>query len=181
MGIHFPYIRTWTNFWILGMAYAFFWWSLFIIYCLCYQLNRIRIYYIRKKRITENKEDNPIVDISLPGAKLWRRLDHVVRIPYVTEMIPIKHILGVTAFTLINLYFTMFAYPYEPDPYLPSVMDRRAAFTGMVDWGLVFFFAQRNSFIPKISGLTFEELIPFHRMVARIGFLNFIPHLVYRL
>lgn len=163
------------------MSYAFFWWSLFILYCLCYQLNKIRVYYIRKKRITDNKDNDTILDVSLPGAKLWRSLDYMVRIPYVTEMISLKHIFGVIAFTLINLGFTMFAFPYEPGPYLFPVVDRRAAFTGMVDWGLVFFFAQRNSFIPKMSGLTFEELIPFHRMVARIGFLNFIPHLVYRL
>ncbi|CAO0791964.1 unnamed protein product [Mucor circinelloides] len=171
-----PYIRTWTNFWQLGMAYAFFWWSLFIIYCICYQLNRIRVYNIRKKRLSDKQD----VVTDLPGAKLWRRLDRVVRIPYVTEMVSIKIILATTIFSLINLYSIFWLIPYEPLPYHPAVIDRRAAFLSMVDWGFVFFFAQRNSILPKLCGWTFEELIPYHRIVARIGFLNLIPHLIYR-
>ena len=72
----------------------------------------------------------------------------------------------------------------DDKPYvLPSIsiFDRRAAFVGMVNWGFVFFLAQRNSILPKMSGLTFEELIPFHRWVARIGLAEFIPHFVYRM
>ncbi|RCH96566.1 ferric/cupric-chelate reductase [Rhizopus stolonifer] len=116
----------------------------------------------------------------LPGSRLFHRLDYVIRIPYVTDMISLKQIAGILLFSLINLYFIFFVCPYEPAPYHLAILDRRAAFTGMVDLGLVFFFAQRNSLLPKICGLTFEELIPFHRIFARIGFLNFVPHLVYR-
>ncbi|KAG1047472.1 hypothetical protein G6F42_029103 [Rhizopus arrhizus] len=69
-------------------------------------------------------------------------------------------------------------------PYVvPAIgqMDRRAAFVGMANWGFVFFLAQRNSLLPKMSGLTFEELIPFHRIVARIGLAEFMPHFVWRM
>ncbi|CEP08820.1 hypothetical protein [Parasitella parasitica] len=69
-------------------------------------------------------------------------------------------------------------------PYVvPAIgqMDRRAAFVGMANWGFVFFLAQRNSLLPKMSGLTFEELIPFHRIVARIGLAEFMPHFVWRI
>ncbi|KAI8643016.1 hypothetical protein BD408DRAFT_343239 [Parasitella parasitica] len=172
----FPYIRTWTNFWQLGMAYAFFWWSLFIVYCICYQLNRIRVYNIRKRRLSDTQD----VVTELPGAKFWRKLDRVIRIPYVTEMISIKIILATTIFSLINLYSIFWLIPYEPDPYHPAVIDRRAAFLSMVDWGFVFFFAQRNSILPKLCGWTLEELIPYHRIISRVGFLNLMPHVIYR-
>ncbi|KAI9478115.1 MAG: ferric reductase like transmembrane component-domain-containing protein [Benjaminiella poitrasii] len=177
--IRLNYFRSWTNFWMLGMAYAFFLWSLFVTYCLSYQINRVRIYFFRRKRLLSNDNDDNY-DL-IPGTtNLFHRLDCVVRIPFITEMIPLKHIIATTLFSVVNLYFVLFVCPYEPAPYNIAIMDRRATFTGMVDLSIVFFFAQRNSFLPKISGLTYEELLPFHRIIARIGFLNFVPHLVYR-
>jgi hypothetical protein len=176
-------IRTTSNFFICGISFAFFWWGLFAIYCIGYQLNRIRAYRIRKSRIA-GKQDNVVTD--LPGAKLFHRLDTVIRIPYCTEMIPVKHVVGIFIFTVVNLLFIFFS-PFEMTEgsgyILPtiSMFDRRAAFVGMVNWGFVFFLAQRNSILPAMSGLTFEELIPFHRIIARIGMAEFMPHFVWRM
>ncbi|KAI8371293.1 ferric reductase like transmembrane component-domain-containing protein, partial [Choanephora cucurbitarum] len=174
-------IRTTSIFFITGIAYAFFWWAVFAVYCIGYQLNRLRVYYVRKSRL-DGKDDNVVVD--LPGARWFHRLDYVVRIPYVTEMMPLKHVIGITLFVLINFLFVFFA-PFSMDKsyYIAAVgiFDRRAAFMGMVNWGFVFFLAQRNSLLPKMSGLTFEELIPFHRIIARIGLLEFVPHFVWRM
>ncbi|PHZ08188.1 uncharacterized protein RHIMIDRAFT_295377 [Rhizopus microsporus ATCC 52813] len=175
-------IRTTSNFFVCGISYFFFWWALFALYCIAYQINRWRVYLTRKKRISGQEK----VITSLPGSKLVSFLNYVVPIPFVTDMIAVKHIIGVTLFIIINLLFIFFA-PFkmvDDKPYvLPSIgiFDRRAAFVGMVNWGFVFFLAQRNSILPKMSGLTFEELIPFHRWVARIGLAEFIPHFVYRM
>lgn len=166
-----------------GLTYAFFWWGLFALYCIAHQLNRIRVYYIRSRRIAG---DDKKVVADLPGHRLLASFNRVVRIPFVTEMIPIKHVLGIFVFIIINLLFIFFA-PFKiPDGVgyiLPPInsMDRRCVFVGIVNCGFVFFLAQRNSILPKMSGLTFEELIPFHRIVARIGLLEFIPHWIYHL
>ncbi|KAI9254800.1 ferric reductase like transmembrane component-domain-containing protein [Sporodiniella umbellata] len=175
-------IRTNSNFHVCGISYAFFCWSLFAFYCIGYQINRVRIFYTRKSRIAGQEK----VVKAIPGGHLFSWLNYVVRIPFVTEMIPVKHIIGVFLFTVVNALFILFA-PFQmlPDTeyFLTRVgiFDRRAAFVGMVNWSFVFFLAQRNSVLPKMSGLTFEELIPFHRWVARIGLLEFIPHFAYRM
>ncbi|CAO3684590.1 unnamed protein product [Rhizopus stolonifer] len=175
-------IRTTSTFFVCGISYAFFWWALFALYCIAYQVQRVRVYNLRQKRIAGQEK----VMHSFPGSHLLSPFNHVVRIPFVTEMIPVKHIIGVFLFTVINLIFILFS-PFqmkEGAEFMISsigIFDRRAAFVGMVNWGFVFFLAQRNSVLPKMSGLTFEELIPFHRWVARIGLLEFIPHFVWRI
>lgn len=179
------YIRTTSQFFIIGIEYAFFWWGLFALYCIGYQLNRIRVYRIRRKRLNTKAE---ILVPPLPGAKLFHRLDYCVPIPFVTEMFPLKHIIGLTLFSIINVLFIVlgpFAFAdggFKTNP-APSVglMDRRAAFVGMINWGFIFFLAQRNSIVAKMSGLTFEELIPFHRILARIGLAEFFPHFIWRM
>ena len=110
MEFKLPYIRTWTNFWILGMAYAFFCWSIFIAYCIYYQVSRLSIYRSRSRRIN-GKEDSSILEPH--KFRLLHRLNHVVRIPYTTELISVKQIVGTILFGLINLYFIFFVYPYE--------------------------------------------------------------------
>lgn len=177
-------IRTTSNFFVCAISYAFFCWGLFAIYCIGYQLNRLRVYYTRKDRISGN--DAHVVK-PIFHSKYASYLNTVVAIPFVTEMIPVKHIIGVSLFTIVNLLFIFFA-PFTLadgiDHYILAsigLFDRRAAFVGMVNWGFVFFLAQRNSILPKMSGLTVEELLPFHRWIARIGMLQFIPHFVYRM
>ncbi|KAI8991386.1 ferric reductase like transmembrane component-domain-containing protein [Mycotypha africana] len=174
-------IFTLTDGFQAGYLYTFCWWVVFAIYSIGHQLNRIRAYRIRKKRI-HGKTDTILTD--LPGAQLFRSLDRVVRIPFVTEMISLKHILGITFFIIVNLIFMFFApftvnTKYSVPPI--ALFDRRAAFIGMANWGFVFFLAQRNSLLSKMSGLTFQQLIPFHRIIARIGLAEFFPHFVYRI
>ncbi|KAI7898381.1 ferric reductase like transmembrane component-domain-containing protein [Cokeromyces recurvatus] len=174
-------IRTTSQFHQAGMAYTFFFWGLFTIYCIGYQLNRLRIYYVRKSRIN-GKEDNVVKD--LPLSKYWKSLDYMVRIPWVTNLMAIKHVLGITLFIIINLIFLFFApFTFNKAYEIPPIglFDRRAAFIGMANWGFVFFLAQRNSLLPKISGLTFEELIPFHRIISRIGLAEYFPHFIWRM
>lgn len=146
MELKLPYIRTWTNFWILGMAYAFFCWSMFIAYCIYYQVSRLRIYRIRNWRIHEKRDDSGL-ETHIP--RLLNSLNYVVRIPFTKELISVKHILGIVLFGMINLYFISVVYPYEFAPYHIAIIDRRAVFIGMDDWSLVFFFAKRNSLLPK--------------------------------
>ncbi|KAI7903252.1 ferric reductase like transmembrane component-domain-containing protein [Cokeromyces recurvatus] len=177
-------VRATSTFFSNGNGYFFFFWCLFILYCIGYQLNRLRVYYIRKRRIS-SKGDNRVVT-DLPGAKLLRRFNYVIRIPFVTEMIPIKHVIGVILFCIVNVIFIIFC-PFQVNTHEsftvpPTVfINHTGAFIGMANWGFAFFLAQRNSILPKLSGLTFEELIPFHRIVSRIGFIEFIPHFVYRI
>ncbi|GAA5809105.1 hypothetical protein MFLAVUS_002509 [Mucor flavus] len=176
-------IRTTSAFFVCGISYAFFWWGLFAIYCIGYQIKKARTFYVRKHRLAGN--DSKVVT-DLPGAKFLSQFDYVVRVPFITDMIPVKHVLGITVFTLINAVFIIFA-PFALNPGMGFVinaigtMDRRAAFVGMVNWGFVFFLAQRNSVLPRMSGLTVEELLPFHRIIARIGLAEFIPHFVWRI
>lgn len=176
-------IRTTSNFFICGISYAFFWWGLFALYCIGHQINRIRVYLTRQKRIAGN---DAVIVKPLVHWKFISYFEMVVRIPFVTEMIPVKHIIGIFIFTIINLLFIFFAPFKMQDGFgyiLPSIaiFDRRAAFVGMVNWGFVFFLAQRNSILPKMSGLSVEELLPFHRWIARIGLAEFIPHFVWRM
>ncbi|KAI7891507.1 uncharacterized protein EV154DRAFT_507637 [Mucor mucedo] len=175
-------VRVGTNF-VVGYMYTVFFWALFMLYCIFYQLNKLRVYHIRKQRIAGN--DTKVVT-DLPGTKFFAKLDRVVRIPYCTEMISIKDIIGVSLFVFVNAIFSLFA----PFSYVKGeefvlaasgYMDRRVSFIGMANWGFVFFLAQRNSLLTMLCGWTVEELLPMHRIIARIGLLEFIPHFVLRI
>lgn len=173
----FPYIRSWSNFWMCGMGYASFWYTVFAVYCLYYQYRKIQIYKLRRKRI-QMKDDTLLLNTK-PSSLHY--LNKVIQIPYTSEMISIQLVLFTILFSLVNFYFAVFFCPYEEYRYHPGVIDRRAAFTGMVDWSIVFFMIQRNSILPTMCGLSFEELIPHHRIISRIGIINFLPHLIYRM
>ncbi|KAI8342919.1 ferric reductase like transmembrane component-domain-containing protein [Chlamydoabsidia padenii] len=183
-------LKTTSTYHIAGYSYAFFWWGLFTLYCIGHQINRWRIYLHRRKQLEAQKKNQPIdtvFDPTLPWQRWLRPLDRVVAIPFVTEMIAIKHILGVSLFIAINLVWVFFA-PFQWDPeyssyYLEAIgkFDRRGAFIGMVNWGFVFMLASRNSLLSSMSGFTFEQMIPYHRWLARIGLLEFIPHFVWRM
>ncbi|GAA5798869.1 hypothetical protein EDC94DRAFT_617624 [Helicostylum pulchrum] len=176
-------IRSTSNFFVCGISYAFFCWALFAIYCIGYQINKIRVYKVRQARIAGNdaKVFKPVVH-----SKFLSYMNMVIRIPFVTEMIAVKHIIGMTLFVVINMLFIFFA-PFKLNDgmgyVLPAIgqFDRRAAFVGMVNWGFVFFLAQRNSVLPRMSGFTVEELLPFHRWIARVGMAQFLPHFGWRM
>lgn len=173
-------IKTTSQYFVIGNEYAFFWWGIFALYCIGYQINRIRIYRARSKRLSDKEAT------STKSRHVFDKLNYAVRIPFVTEMITVKHIIGVILFIGVNLVFIFFApFVYGEGGYNTnlsiSYFDRRAAFIGMVNWGFVFFLAQRNSILVKMSGLTFEQLIPFHRIIARIGLAEFFPHFIWRM
>ncbi|CAO3627638.1 unnamed protein product [Cunninghamella echinulata] len=184
-------LRTTSNFHIAGYSYAFFWWGIFTLYCIGHQYKQVRIYWHRRQKL-KNRDEPPSTkfnsfDPTLPWERWLRPLDKVVAIPFVTEMIEIKHIIGVSLFVIVNLLFIFFA-PFQLSPGYDSyvlesigLFDRRAAFIGMVNWGFVFLLASRNSMLSAMCGFTFEQMIPFHRWLARIGFLEFIPHFVWRM
>ncbi|KAI9497036.1 ferric reductase like transmembrane component-domain-containing protein [Zychaea mexicana] len=178
-------------------SYALFSWTLFFGYCVAYQISRIYLYRTRKQRIQNDRrgmnaddddDDNDIKDDkpdnNLPLNGLFNTY---VRIPWLTNMIPVKHVLGVSLFFITNVIFCFFA-PFVLAPYvpeyevpIPALMDRRCVYIGMVNWSFVIVLGLRNNIVTRMSGLTFEALVPFHRWVARIGLLEFIPHIVYRL
>lgn len=153
-------------------------------------LNKYVFIYIEDKKI--KNRNNPLnkinsFDPNLPWEHWLRPLDKVVAIPFITGMIELKHIIGVSLFVIINLLFIFFA-PFQLSPDFDSysltsigIFDRRAAFIGMVNWGFVFMLASRNSVLSAMSGFTFEQMIPFHRWIARIGLMEFIPHFVWRM
>ncbi|KAI8086611.1 ferric reductase like transmembrane component-domain-containing protein [Halteromyces radiatus] len=186
-------LRTSTTFHIAGYSYAFFWWGLFTLYCLGHQFNRWRIYLHRRQQLKLQQKSGSqsaskaTFDPILPWERWLRPLDRVVAIPYVTEMIAIKHIIGVFLFICINLIWIFFA-PFKWNDAFTTyklesigLFDRRAAFIGMVNWCFVFMLASRNSLLSSMSGFTFEQMIPYHRWLARIGLLEFIPHFVWRM
>lgn len=171
-------IKTTSQYFILGIEYAFFWWGIFALYCIAYQINRIRIYRIRKSRLSGQQPSSPSSHNHI--------LNYAIRIPFITDMIALKHVLGLVVFCAINLIFIFFApFVYGDGGYNTnttiSYWDRRSAFVGMINWGFVFFLAQRNSVLAKMSGLTFEQLVPFHRIIARIGLAEFFPHFIWRM
>jgi hypothetical protein len=175
-------VKTTSNFFVTGYLYFLFFWLVFAVYCIGYQLNKLRVYFIRRKRII----DQDAVVRPLPLSHLAKPFNYVIRIPFVTEMIPVKHVIGLFVFIGFNMIFAFLA-PFkftEGMPYtVPAIgqMDRRLAYIGMVNWGFVFFLAQRNTILTRMSGFTFEEMIPYHRWIARIGLCEFLPHFVWRM
>ncbi|KAI8064523.1 hypothetical protein BC940DRAFT_305931 [Gongronella butleri] len=170
---------------VASYSYAVFWWGLFSLYCIGYQVKQWRIYWHRRQQLSGKASTT--FDPRFPWERWLRPLDRVVAIPFVTEMIAIKHILGVFLFIIINLIFIFFA-PFKwTDGYTSYVLesigyfDRRCAFIAMVNWGFVFMLASRNSVLSSMCGFSFEGMIPYHRWIARIGLAEFMPHFVWRM
>lgn len=179
-------MNTQKDFHKAGYTYAFFWWGLFTIYCLVYQVDRFLLYRTRRQRLCSKEKNGGHFTIRSLFSFL-QPLNRVIYIPCVTSLIPIKHVLGAFLFIVINLIFVFFA-PFKLDPEVPywqlqsvGLMDRRAAYIGMVNWSFVFVLGSRNTVVTRMSGLTFEALIPFHRWIARIGLAEFIMHWVWRM
>ncbi|ORY93472.1 ferric reductase like transmembrane component-domain-containing protein [Syncephalastrum racemosum] len=170
-----------------GYSYAFFCWGFFALYCIGHQIGRLLRFLARRELLlgksgTATKLHHRYSRIGLPAF-----MEHVIRIPFVTSMIPIKHIIGVFVLMCLNVLFCFFgAWKYDigitsfPTPDI-SYYDLRGAYLGMVNWGFVFVLGSRNTIVTRMSGMTFESLIPFHRWLARIGFCEFVPHFVWRL
>lgn len=118
-----------------------FWLGLFVLYCIAYHLNRYRVYRIRKQRAAGN--DAKVV-ADLPAHDLFAYFNLVVRIPFVTELIPVKRIIGVSVFVIMNLIFIFFVpLKTQADGHgyvlaTISIFDRRSVYVGVVNWGFVF-------------------------------------------
>lgn len=172
---------------MIGYSYAFFCWSFFALYCIGHQVGRLLRFLARRELLlgksgTVTELHRRYSRIGLPVF-----MEHVIRIPFITSMIPIKHIIGVFVLMCINVIFCFVgAWKYDvgvtsfPTPDI-SYYDLRGAYLGMVNWGFVFVLGSRNTIVTRMSGMTFEGLIPFHRWLARIGFCEFVPHFVWRL
>ncbi|KAI9247489.1 ferric reductase like transmembrane component-domain-containing protein [Phascolomyces articulosus] len=184
-------LNTAKDFHKVGYTYAFFWWGLFTFYCLAYQLDRLLVYRARRLRsqgkITKENDNVPFSILGFVGGPFKRIGDHVIQIPFITTWMPIKHIIGVSLFCIINALWILFA-PFKlapdktwGDTMIIKLMDRRGAYVGMVNWSFVFVLGSRNTVVTRMSGMTFEGLIPFHRWLARIGFCEFVPHFVWRI
>ncbi|KAG2223229.1 hypothetical protein INT45_006110 [Circinella minor] len=210
---HDRFIKT-SDFNKAAYSYALFCWSLFFGYCIIYQINRIVLYQTRKRRIQDaKKEDNDTINNMNNGINnnnnnnnntkytilfnnknndnnkltLKKFYNSYVQIPWITKLIPVKHVLGITLFSITNIIFCFFA-PFVLASYVTyyevpqiALMDRRMAYIGMVNWSFVVVLGLRNNIVTKMSGMTFEALIPYHRWIARIGLVEYIPHIIYRL
>jgi len=66
---------------------------------------------------------------------------------------------------------------------LPTVdeMDGRAAYVATANFSFVIVLGSRNTMMTKMSGLSFEQLVPYHRWLAKIGFAEIITHVVWRM
>ncbi|KAI9490520.1 ferric reductase like transmembrane component-domain-containing protein [Zychaea mexicana] len=179
-------LNTSKDFHKVGYTYAFFWWGLFALYCIAYQIDRFLVYRARLQLSQGKPVSKPFSLFALLNP-LKPLGDYVTQIPFVTTWMPVKHIIGVSLFSIINVLWILFA-PFKlvdgktwADVMSIGLMDRRAAYVGMVNWSFVFILGSRNNVVTRMSGMTFEGLVPFHRWLARIGFAEYMPHFVWRI
>ncbi|KAL0086073.1 ferric reductase like transmembrane component-domain-containing protein [Phycomyces blakesleeanus] len=170
-----------SNFHSCGYSYAILCWGLFTLYCIWFQATRLYSYWLRQQRI-KGIDRQPFV---MPGTSLYKKCDFLVRIPFVTNLIAAKHIVGVFILCVVNVLWSLWApFVYNDAGWvLPAVglMDRRLAFIAMVNWDFAIIFGTRNNIITHMSGLTYESLIPFHRWLGRLGLAEYVLHVVWRI
>ncbi|KAI8145897.1 hypothetical protein BJV82DRAFT_535250 [Fennellomyces sp. T-0311] len=187
-------VHPFTDFHKAGYSYLLFCWVVFLLYCLLYQTDQLLKTWARQRRRRNGKRrrtgnDKEYRDITTPLDMindLLRPLEHTVTVPYIATMISLKHLLGMTLFSLINFVFCYFA-PFKLHPEVESyefpilgVLDRRAVYVCQANWSFAIILATRNNILTSLCGLTFEELVPIHRWVARVGLAETILHSVYR-
>lgn len=183
-----------------GYLYLLFCWTLFLVYCLYYQTDQfLKTCFLRRRRrqLQKRQQKRRLSGKSYASytfltpmdtfRDLFRPLEYTLTIPYVATMISIKHLICMTIFIILNILFVLFApfilHPYYKHYRLPvwGLLDRRAAYVGMVNWSFTIVLGNRNSLLTRMSGLTFEGLIPFHRWVSRVGLVEMLLHSFYRM
>lgn len=184
-------LHPFTDFHKAGYLYLLFCWGAFLVYCACYQADQLSRTWLRWRgyRRRSNREDEASYAIKTPWdaiCDLLRPLERTMTIPYIAMVISIKHLIGMSIFIIVNIIFCWFA-PFRLHPSVPhyvwptiGVLDRRMVYICMVNWSFTIVLGTRNSIVTNLSGLTFENLIPFHRWVARVGLAETILHSVYR-
>ncbi|KAI9264357.1 hypothetical protein BDA99DRAFT_481594 [Phascolomyces articulosus] len=187
-------LHLFTDFHKAGYLYLLCSWAVFLSYCALYQTDQfIKIWRRRQRRRKRqyHKQDDDDDDgkIRTPLEIIndfLRPLEHTISIPYVATMISLKHFISMTLFCIINIIFCYFA-PFKLHPEveryevpITGILDRRMAYVCMANWSFAIVLGTRNSIITNLCGMTFEQLIPFHRWVARIGMAETALHIFYR-
>lgn len=192
--IHPHPIHPTSDFHKAGYLYLLFCWTLFLVYCLYYQTDQfLKTCFLRRRRrqlqriVSSRKIDSTCMTPMDTFSDLFRPLEYTLTVPYVATMISIKHLICMTLFIIINALFVLYG-PFTLHPYykhysLPpwGLLDRRASYVGMVNWSFAIVLGTRNSLLTRMSGLTFEALIPFHRWVSRVGLVEMLLHSFYRM
>ncbi|KAI9474848.1 hypothetical protein BDB00DRAFT_860216 [Zychaea mexicana] len=204
-------LHPFTDFHKAGYLYLLCCWAAFLSYCVLYQTDQfIRIWVRRRSRRrnryrkrrkllvddvgrdgdkdddSDDDDDDKIITPLQIINDFLRPLEYTVTIPYVATMISLKHLIGMTLFSIINVIFCYFA-PFKLHPEvkeyewpIAGIIDRRGAYVCMANWSFAIALGTRNSIITSMCGMTFEQLIPFHRWVARVGLAETFFHIVYR-
>lgn len=177
-----------------GYLYFLTCWTGFLVYCLYYQVDRFLKIYLSRRQNRQRKTHHSrtsrrravITPMDTFRAAV-RPLEYSMTIPYVASMISVKHLIGMSLFIIANIICTYFS-PFVLHPSLHHVqiphwgiLDRRMAYMGVVNWSFVIVLGTRNTLLTRMSGLTFEALMPFHRWVSRVGMLQMTVHALYRM
>lgn len=176
------YFKPTSNFHQAGFTYAMAMWACFLVYCIIYQWQKSRTYLARRKALKTG-----LPQPYRPGAiaKMIHKLEYTVRLPLVGDYMAVKHLSILGVILVLNTIFILFApFTISSDGFmLPAVsqMDRRAAYVAVVNFSFVILFGSRNTIVTKMSGLSFEQLIPYHRWLAKLGFAEMITHIVWRM
>ncbi|KAG2183748.1 hypothetical protein INT43_006759 [Umbelopsis isabellina] len=174
--------RPTSNFHQASYTYALLMWAWFLIYCGYYQAGRIYTYVSRRKALKTG-----LPQPYRPGflARALHKLEYTVHLPVQGDYMAVKHLLILSIIIVINALFILFApFTYTSDGVvIPAVgqMDRRAAYVACANFSFVIVLGSRNTLLTKMSGLSFEQLIPFHRWLAKLGFAEMITHIVWRI
>ncbi|KAG2222682.1 hypothetical protein INT45_013496 [Circinella minor] len=186
-------LHLFTDFHKAGYLYLLCCWAAFLLYCVFYQTDQfIKIWWRRKqrrRRYYQKQYDDDDIKIKTPLDiinNFLRPLEHTISIPYVATMISLKHFISMTLFCIINIIFCYFA-PFKLHPEVEryevpiyGILDRRMAYVCMANWSFAIALGTRNSIITSMCGMTFEQLIPFHRWLARLGMAETTLHIFYR-
>ncbi|KAG2185656.1 hypothetical protein INT44_002449, partial [Umbelopsis vinacea] len=176
------HFRPTSNFHQAGYTYALIMWGLFLVYCILYQVGKCRTYWTRYKALKTG-----LPQPYHPGfvARALHKLEYTIRLPVVGDYMAVKHLSILSFILVLNTITILFApFTFGSDGYmLPAVsqMDRRAAYVACVNFSFVIIFGSRNTMITKMSGISFEQLIPYHRWLAKLGFAEMITHIVWRI
>lgn len=175
-----------------GYLYLLVCWGVFLSYCVLYQFDRLITLFLRwqrqrRRRYIKKRDDE--ISIQPPHEMInhWMRpLEHSRTIPYIATMISTKHLIGMSLFIIANIIFIWFS-PFKLHPLMDhyewpivAILDRRMMYVGMANFSFTMVLGTRNSIITALCGLSFEQLIPFHRWCARLGLAETVLHVVYR-
>ncbi|KAI9315076.1 ferric reductase like transmembrane component-domain-containing protein [Dichotomocladium elegans] len=176
-------LHPFTDFHKAGYMYLLVFWAAFLGYSALYQIDRFMKLWMRRQHQLGMQKGEYIK----ASTKTIRPFERSMSIPYVATMISVKHLTLMTLFIIVNIIFCWFA-PFRLHPMVEKyewpilgILDRRMAYVSMANWSFTIVLGTRNSIITELSGLTFEQFIPFHRWCGRLGLAEMALHIVYRI